>query len=583
VSTETPAPKAAEAAKPPEPPKPAGPPKPPPPKNPGFITCTIDGHEVIAKPGTNMIEAARSVGADIPYYCYHKRLSISANCRMCMVEASNAPKLVPACQTPLAEGQVVKTNTAKVKDLRRSVLELFLLSHPVDCPICDQAGECKLQDYYMRYDFQPSRLEGPKVMKNKRKVLGPQIVIDQERCILCSRCVRFMGEVAKAPQLGIFGRGSHERVDVFPGGTLDSNYTLNTVDICPVGALLSRDFRFRARSWFLSAAPTVCTGCSRGCNAYADFMGHDVYRYRPRENEAVNKSWMCDEGRLTYKPLNALRLVQAMAGRDADQHEVHRGEALKLAAAKLKPLAGSDELAVMVSPVCSNEDLLASLAFAKDSLGASAVYVSGRADGKADDILVTADKNPNRKGLTFVAASLELAVKPFAELTKAIEAGAVKALYAVGGEVPVDAADFAKTLARLELFVLQAMNEGPLVTQAHVALPVATHLEDEGSFVQDGGIIQRFRQAFPPRGDGQPHWRWAQELTRELAGTTGGYASSREVWKALASSVPEFAAFDWDAAAPVGQKRPGINPLPAAADGRLPGLREFVSFRAKGT
>ncbi|MHB8878418.1 MAG: NADH-quinone oxidoreductase subunit G [Myxococcaceae bacterium] len=530
-----------------------------------------------------MIEAARGVGSDIPYYCYHKRLSISANCRMCLVEASNAPKLVPACQTPLAEGQVVKTNTAKVKDLRRSVLELYLLNHPVDCPVCDQAGECKLQDYYMRYDFQPSRLEGPKVMKNKRKVLGPTVVIDQERCILCSRCVRFMNEIPKQPQLGIFGRGSHERVDVFPGGSLDSNYALNTVDLCPVGALLSRDFRFRARAWFLSAAPSVCTGCSRGCNVYADFMGHDVYRYRPRENEAVNKSWMCDQGRLTYKEVDLRRLVQPLLGRGADQHEVQRLEAMKHAAAKLKPLAAAGSLAVMASPVCSNEDLLASLSFAKHSLGASAVYVSGRPDGKADDLLMTADKNPNRKGLEWIARGLGLALKPFAELVPAIESGAVKGLYAIGGEVPVDAVQFAQAAAKLELLVVQAMNEGPVVAQAHVALPAASHLEDEGSFVQESGIIQRFRRAFPPRGDSAPHWSWAEELGRELAGTTGGHATSREVWKGLSGGIAELASFDWDGAAPVNQKVQGINPLPAAADGRPAGYREFANPRAKGT
>ncbi|HEX8820540.1 MAG TPA: 2Fe-2S iron-sulfur cluster-binding protein, partial [Archangium sp.] len=258
--------------------KPAGP---PPPKNPGFVTCTIDGKEVVVKPGTNMVEAARMVGSDIPYFCYHPRLSIAANCRMCMVEASNAPKLVPGCQTPLVEGQVIKTNTPKVKEQQRAVMEFLLLNHPVDCSICDQAGECKLQDYYMRYDYRPSRLEGGKVMKNKRKVLGPRVVLDQERCIICTRCVRFMNEIPKEPQLGVFGRGSHERIDVFPGNELNSNYSLNTVDICPVGALLSRDYRFRARSWFLSATPSVCTGCSRGCNTFADWMGQETYRYRP--------------------------------------------------------------------------------------------------------------------------------------------------------------------------------------------------------------------------------------------------------------------------------------------------------------
>jgi NADH-quinone oxidoreductase subunit G len=567
---------------PPPPPaaKPAGP---PPPKNPGFVTCTIDGKEVVVKPGTNMIEAARMVGSDIPYFCYHPRLSIAANCRMCMVEASNAPKLVPACQTPLAEGQVIKTTTAKVKEQQRAVMEFLLLNHPVDCSICDQAGECKLQDYYMRYDYRPSRLEGGKALKNKRKVLGPRVVLDQERCIICSRCVRFMNEVPKEPQLGIFGRGSHEVIDTFPGSELNSNYSLNTVDICPVGALLSRDFRFRARAWFLSAAPSVCTGCSRGCNIYSDFMGQETYRYRPRENEAVNKSWMCDHGRSTYKYLNTGRVLSAVVGRQQGtgtaRPEVARREAIKAAAKALADVKG--KVAVLASPVASNEDLLASLTFAKVSLGAKEVFVGGRPQGEADHYLLTADRNPNRKGLELIAQGLGLTLKPFDELVKGIDGGRVKSLYAVGTEVPVAEESFAQTAAKLDVFVAQAMNESPVTAQATVLLPAAVHVEHDGTFVQVDGLIQRFRKAYPAKGDAVAHWALAAELTRELGGTAA-WTSSREVFRELGKQVSEFAAFDWDKASPPDREKPGINPLPTAADGRPPGYREFGAPRVRG-
>ncbi|HEX8820150.1 MAG TPA: 2Fe-2S iron-sulfur cluster-binding protein, partial [Archangium sp.] len=513
-----PAAHSAPTAPPPPAAKPAGP---PPPKNPGFVTCTIDGKEVVVKPGTNMIEAAKMVGSDIPYFCYHPRLTIAANCRICMVEASNAPKLVPACQTPLAEGQVIKTTTAKVKEQQRAVMEFLLLNHPVDCSICDQAGECKLQDYYMRYDYRPSRLEGGKVMKNKRKVLGPRVVLDQERCIICSRCVRFMNEIPKEPQLGIFGRGSHEVIDTFPGSELDSNYSLNTVDICPVGALLSRDFRFRARSWFLSAAPSVCTGCSRGCNIYADFMAQDTYRYRPRENEAINKSWMCDQGRLSYKYLNLERVLSSVVGRQQGtgvaRPEIARREAVQAAARALADVKG--RVAVLASPVASNEDLLASLTFAKVSLGAKEVYVGGRPQGAADHYLMTADKNPNRKGLELIAQGLGLTLKPFEELVKAMDGGRVKALDAVGTEVPGDATAFVQAAAKLDVFVAQATNESPLTAQATVLLPACVHVEFDGTFVQVDGIIQRFRKAYPAKGDAVAHWALAAELTREMGGT----------------------------------------------------------------
>lgn len=572
-----------------EAPKPAGPPPgPPPPKNPGMVTLTIDGKEVIAKPGTNMIDAAKAVGVDIPYYCYHPRLTVAANCRMCMVESSAAPpgKLVPACQTGISEGAVIKTNTEKVRAQQKMVMEFLLLNHPVDCSICDQAGECKLQDYYMKYDYRPSRLEGGKVLKNKRKVLGPQVVLDQERCILCTRCVRFMNEVPKEPQLGVFGRGSHERIDVFPGSELNSNYSLNTVDICPVGALLSRDFRFRARAWFLSATPSVCTGCSRGCNIYADWMSQDTYRYRPRENEQINKSWMCDQGRLSYKSINLNRALSATVGRRATLAPntvvpvLTRGEAAKAAAQQLQPLVGSKQLAVLASPVCSNEDLLAGLSFAKGTLGVTEVYVGGRPQGAADHYLMTADKNPNRKGLELIAKGLGLTLKPFEELAPALHAGKVKALYAIGTEVPGDAETFAQAVAKAEVFVAQAMNESPLAAQATVVLPASAHVEDEGSFVQVDGIIQRFRKAYPSKGEALPHWRWVAEISKAMGGAT--WSSAREVFHELAPKVAELASFNWEQSSPPDREKPGINPLPTGADGRPPGYREFGTPRVRG-
>ncbi len=558
----------------PKPPPPAGPPGPPPPKNPGFVTLVIDGKEVIAKPGTNMIEAAKSVGVDIPYYCYHPRLTIAANCRMCMVESSAAPpgKLVPACQTGISEGAIIKTNTDKVRDQQKMVMEFLLLNHPVDCSICDQAGECKLQDYYMRYDFEPSRLEGGKILRNKRKKLNELIVLDQERCVLCTRCVRFMDEVAKQPQLGVFGRGSHEVVDISPAyGKLESNYSGNIVDLCPVGALLNTDFRFRARAWFLSAAPSTCTGCSRGCSIYADFMGQDTYRYRPRENEQINKSWICDQGRMSYKSLNKHRVTQSAVGRGKDIKDVTNADALKAAAEKLKALEG--KVAFMASPVASNEDLLAGLAFARDVLKVKSVFVSGRPDGEADHFLMRADKNPNRKGLEHIAKGYGLEVKSFSDLTKGMDAGSITALYALGAEVPENEETFAARAEKLELFIVSATNETKVTAAAHMILAAAVHVEDEGTFTQGDGITQRHRRAYPPKGHSVPHWKWAVDLARAL-GLEMKAASSREVFKQLAPSVPELAAFEWDKLAPMNQKRPGISTMAAGADGRPPGWRE---------
>src|SRR5512142_988593 len=420
------------AAAPPAP-KPAGP---PPPQTPGTVTATIDGREVVVKPGTSVIEAAKAVGVDIPFYCYHKRLSIAANCRMCLVEMSNAPmgKLMPACQMPLAEGVAVKTDTPRVKDQQRATLEFLLLNHPVDCAICDQAGECKLQDYYMQHDRQPSRLDVPKVQKQKRVYLGPLVTLDQERCILCTRCVRFMREVAKDPQLGVAQRGNESFIETAPGRILDNKYSGNVVDICPVGALTSTDFRFRGRVWFMSAARSVCTGCARGCNTFLDYLDATTYRYRPRENDAVNQEWMCDDGRLSYKYLNQDRVLRAQLGRGGAAAD--RGAAVAEAARALRAVAERKGLALLLSPVASLEDLMAAARVATEGLGLAEAYVGGRPDGSQDDFLKRADENPNRRGLELVARAFGLALRPMAELAGAVERGAVQGLWAVGAEVP---------------------------------------------------------------------------------------------------------------------------------------------------
>jgi NADH-quinone oxidoreductase subunit G len=564
-----------------KPPPPAPAPSRPAPKHPGLVTLTVDGREVVAKPGTNLITAAKTVGSDIPYYCWHHRLTIAANCRMCLVESSTSPKLVPACQTALQEGMTVHTNTARVQESQRAVMEFLLLNHPVDCAICDQAGECKLEDYYQRVDHKPSRLEGGKVLRNKRKVLGPLVVLDQERCIQCTRCVRFMDEVAKEPQLGMFGRGSEEYIDVFPGQELNSNYSGNVVDLCPVGALLNRDFRFRARTWFLSTVASVCTGCSRGCNIYVDYMGQDTYRYRPRENDAINQSWMCDQGRLSYKPLNLERVLSPSVGRGEDRRETTAAEALARATLQLKAMAGTAELAVLVSPLCSNEDLLAGLTFAKDALGVRQLYVGGRPDGDADKLLMRADKNPNRKGLEWIAAGLGLALLPFSALLKAVEAGSVKALYVLGAEVPTADASAASKLAKVEFIAVQASNVSALTAQADVVLPAATHVEEEGSFVQGDAVIQRFRRAYPPRAETQGHWKWAVDIMQEF-GFPVTYTSARDVFRELSGTVPQLAQYAWDEEAPPLKTTRGIVPLPSAADGRPPGYREFGPPRIRG-
>jgi NADH-quinone oxidoreductase subunit G len=562
-------PEAPAAAKPPPPP---GPPAPPPPKNPGMVTAVVDGREVVVKPGTSALEAALGMGIDIPYYCWHKRLSVAANCRMCLVEMSNAPggKLMPSCQVPLTEGVVVKTDTAKVKDQQRATLEFLLLNHPVDCSICDQAGECKLQDYYVQYDAQPSRLDIPKNVKDKRVALGPTVTLDQERCILCTRCVRFMREVAKNPQLGVANRGTRSVITAFPGQPLDDRYAGNVVDLCPVGALTSSDFRFRGRVWFMSSARSICTGCSRGCNVSLDYLDTTAYRLRPRENQAVNQEWMCDQGRTTYKVLNAGRVLSARLGRGAEARPATREAALAAAGAALAAAKGPG-MALLLSPAASLEDQLAACHVAREALGVAEVFVGGRPDGWHDDFLKKADENPNRKGVELAAQAYGLAVRPVSDLVAAVKAGRVQAAWVVGTELTPGA----EALAGLPVLVVQAANGGPLADAATVLLPASTHAEYDGTFVNFEGRAQRFEAAWYPRGEARPHFALCGGVGRAL-GLDLGWNTGREVWLALSPRMTGVAIWDfkWDSLPSVGRRK-GLLPLAAGTvDGRLAGQKE---------
>ena len=273
-----------------------------------LVTLTIDGQTVRVVKGMSILEAARSAGISIPHYCYHPGLSVVGSCRMCLVEVERMPKLQASCATPVSEGMVVRTQTPETLRNRQSVLEFLLLNHPLDCPVCDQSGECELQNYYMSHGRYDPRFNENKTKRQKARPIGPYVILDQERCILCTRCVRFTDEISKTAEIGVIDRGHRSEIDIFPGIELNNRYSGNVVDICPVGALTDRDFRFQCRVWFLGRTPSVCPGCSRGCNIEIHYNErfnpryHDkrVHRLKPRYNRDVNGFWMCDEGRLSF-------------------------------------------------------------------------------------------------------------------------------------------------------------------------------------------------------------------------------------------------------------------------------------------
>jgi NADH-quinone oxidoreductase subunit G len=383
-----------------------------------------------------------------------------------------------------------------------------------------------------------------------------------------------MREVAKNPQLGVAERGNESFITTFPNQPLDDKYAGNVVDICPVGALTSKDFRFRGRVWFMSAARSICTGCARGCNTFLDYLNDTTYRYRPRENDAVNQEWMCDDGRVSYKYLNGPRPLVAREGRGQAGKPLARGVAVERAAAALREHAQAGTLGVLLSPLASLEDLLVAAKVAKEGLGIREVFVGGRADGWQDDFLKRADENPNRKGLELVAAAHGLAVRPAADLADAVRSGRARAVWAIGTEVP-DAA-VAEALAGAEALVAQAYVEGTVADAATLLLPASPHSESDGTFVNFEGRAQRFEMAYYPRGESRPHWHLAAEIGRAL-GQDLRFATARDVFRALGAVVaPALGDFRWDSL-PSTVRRFGIIPLAAGTvDGRLPGYRERV-------
>src|SRR5512134_978597 len=335
------------------------------------VTLTIDGQNVTVPKGTNVLEAARTLGIDIAAFCYHPGLPIVAQCRQCLVSVEKNPKLQPSCQQVCGEGMVVRTTDPQSTLARKQQLEFTLLNHPIDCPICDKAGECTLQRLYFDHDNADSRVDVPKVHKDKAVDIGPHIVLDQERCILCSRCIRTCDHTSGKHQLEFANRGDHEVLTTAPGEQLDNPYSINTVDVCPVGALTAKDFRFTMRAWELEATPSVCNGCATGCNIEIHHKQGRAWRLVPRHNPDVNDYWMCDEGRFTYHDLREERL----AGATVDGLPAGWDRAIRAAADRLAVGRAAGQFAVVLSALHTNEDNFA-LAKLAQAWGVTNVYIA---------------------------------------------------------------------------------------------------------------------------------------------------------------------------------------------------------------
>jgi len=500
-------------------------------------TLKIDGQEITVEPGTTILKAAQQLGVEVPTFCYHPGLTIAANCRMCLVKTNKSPKPLPACHATCMDGMEVDTSSEEVSTLQKAVLEFILLNHPVDCPICDQAGECVLQDNYRDHSLEASRLFSKKVHKAKVKSLGPTVVLDAERCILCTRCVRFCDEVTETGELRVSDRGEHSEITTFPGKDLNNPYSLNVVDICPVGALTSKDFRFQRRVWQLQGTRSVCTGCSRGCNIRIDAFEGEVERFVPMLNPLVNRWWLCDEGRLSHRDWNEGLLQEAREGNESKlPREVADALVAKLTAEDAKP-------AVVLSPALTNEDNWAAMAMAS-ILGAS-LYVGGKApEGEDDDFLRRADKNPNGAGLKALTAGKT--VQSLDALVNDIGSGAIHSVVFCGGDHALPEG-WGGVRGKLQtLGVLSALNN-ELAQSADYALPAATPMMMNGTMVNCEQRVQRLRRgvSLQPNGVVFPHWRILKRMA-SAAGSPLEWKSESEVFDDIVSSVEGFGGLTYD-------------------------------------
>ncbi len=452
-----------------------------------MVKLFVNGVEVEVESGKNLIDALKVVGIEIPHFCYHPALGADGNCRMCLVGIEDGrPPLVPACKTPVAPGMKVQLDADKIKKIQADVMELELINHPIDCPVCDQAGECVLQDYYMKFDGHDSRMTVPVVEKAKRVDFGCGVVHDQERCVLCARCVRFTRLITKTGELGIVNRSDEARVEIFPGRPLNNRYALNVVDLCPVGAMTSRDFRFKQRVWFLTPGKGICHGCSMGCNIFIDhtcekYKDDKIYRFRPRLNEQVNGYFICDEGRMTYHAENEGRLLVARVG----GRECSIDEAVTAAGKAL-----SAKTVLLVSPNCSVEQMIAIKALG----GVIGATVSGYSDGyvkagDGDGWLIQDDKSANRAGLALLG--IDTGKEAFGAALNDAEALVSFNNDLLTGDT---GSEFSARLEKIKVVSIST-HDTVFTKTATVAIPIASYSESEGSVINKDGILQHFGRA----------------------------------------------------------------------------------------
>ena len=526
----------------------------------GMVNVQIDGHWIQVPRGIRMIEAAKLASKEIPHYCYHPKLSSPGNCRMCLVQMGMPPRPAPgedpvygedgfqeiswmprpviACANTVSENMGIRTTGELVEKTREGVMEFLLINHPLDCPICDQAGECKLQEFSVEHGRGNSRFQENKVKKPKNVDIGKNIRLDDERCIMCSRCIRFMDEVAEDPVLGFSQRGTHTSVTVHPGYRLDNNYSLNTADICPVGALTSNDFRFQMRVWFLKETKSIDLNCGTGANTTIWTRGNEIFRVTPRENSQVNSCWMPDSHRLAFKKIQeGTRLTSPLIKKNGPHQECSWSEALSATSQGLKDRQ-PEEIAIIASARLSNEDLyLAKLiASALNTELLSIVPRIGESDGK----LISADQNPNTTGAQLIWGQQNPAER-FPEIIEGIRSGKVKAVLTLQEDLLEQSGLTEQDLQNLEFLVSSHILTNQTAALSHVVLPGSSFAEKRATYVNVTGRLQRANQAILPPGHARDDWETLAQLATQLNSSIPLYSSVDQVLDAISADIEEFA------------------------------------------
>ncbi len=554
----------------------------------------IDGRIIEAAPGKTIIEAALDNGITIPHFCWHPALTVAGNCRMCLVNVGTHkkdtdgslmfsddgapvvnwfPKMQIACATPVSDGMIVDTSSEKTEGAQNAVMEFLLINHPLDCPICDEAGQCKLQEYAFMHSKGKSRFNEEKTQKEKRVELGPNVMFDGERCISCSRCIRFADEVAKQPVLSFVQRGDKVTIRTFPDTTFDSEYSMNVIDICPVGALTSMDFRFKARVWEMSFTDSICPGCARGCNIKIGVMNNEVLRTEPRTNMHVNTFWMCDTGRLsTPARVNEARLDGPMVRTNGQLASTTWDEAIEAAATALRNLKGS-QIAVIGSAHASNEDNYVLSRLAHDVLKTGNVdYIKHNDHTFGDDVLRVNDKSPNAIGAHTVGIAPRGDGHGIDAVADRIKRGEIKALIVMAEDLSAHPS-LADASAGVDTLIVLGSHDTVTAKQANILLPMSTWAESEGTFTNMLHRVQRFEPAVVTKENlrsmgmkmsrwdkfGAPNDRWsngeqrncrpAWSVLRSIAkqlGATWTYTSSSDVFADIASHVQQFNGMSYE-------------------------------------